>query len=158
MHCGKANTFMSRTVQNPRADAALFLSAWLAVVGIFCIELMSIEARCFLPIDASPQVLATGYRLQVLWIDTEADSASVIEVHSFGDRANQKFVDYAMGALAFSIDTGGSITSIANSFHPEPAPGIRLRQNLAQHSIKQRGELLCKHNRNYTTVAQQEQA
>ena len=56
-----------------------------------------------------PTMFGLGDRLQVRGIDTAAIAADVMQLLSRGDRADHRFVDRHMRAVATSADPDGSI-------------------------------------------------
>jgi len=72
--------------------------------------------------DGSVVVFFASDRVEVSWIHAFGDTAEVVELESFWDRAYQQFVEQAMDLLVLASPEPYSVAAFAQSSRPHPAP------------------------------------
>lgn len=79
---------------------------------------MSMGAMCLVSVVvtgfAAPSVFQRRHRFEMLWIDTAADAAEVVNLHPIWDLSHQEIVRNSMRALYLAITAKKSITLVVH--------------------------------------------
>jgi hypothetical protein len=138
----------------PSANAALFLARWFPVVCVFFVKGMPVKALRFLTVDSAPKILLAGYGLYMVGIAADMHTAFMVKVQTWRNGTHKQFINNSVCSLSGSVYAGCSVASISRSFKPEPATGIRLRQNFTKHPIKKGIKFSSRHLSHFITIAQ----